>query len=534
MKNRLTHFTLLALTAALTLLPLASCADNEIEDREEQTETNSSLETPDETVDEADIVVTSDYYVTRPESRSPTVESVEKTYAVAIRNALNETTGLSVGIKDDWYRDETEIPALEILVGETNRSESAQVYAELGENEWRVTVVGSKIVIAGATDDALCDAAEYFINTFITGKSEIMIPKNTELSGVPAWGLAETIKVTDGGSYPRMYELADGTLLYGIDGYCFRSSDDGATWSSGVSYMVNDYVENDAGERFPLSVANTAFIQLEDGTILVGYRAIGYADAENTTYYTKLQVSQSVDGGLTWSFHSIICEYYDYNGNFRGVWEPHFGYLNGVLTCFYANDSYDVVKNYQNIEYLQWIDGEWTNRTVVSDGDKHGSRDGMPVWTQLSTGEYVCAIEGWVDGTTKMCVKLLYSEDGVNWTEPVTIFDGGETYQYAGAPYIVELPDGRLLVCFQANEDASADNSRMRAIVSDGTRVQELTAANFGYAYNVFATPVGRYSLWNSLFVTDKYVYALTGTNGDPSGMLLKRIAVDKFLELVH
>lgn len=533
MKNRFPRrVALLALTAALVALSFGSCAGN---DAENQTETDPSLETTDEAlekVENPDIVITSDYYVTRPESSSA-AESVEKTYAVAIRNALNETTGLSVGIKDDWYRDEAEIPPLEILVGETNRSESAQVYAELAENEWRVTVAGSKIVIAGATDDALCDAAEYFINTFITGKSEIMIPIDMEQSGTPVWGLGETIKVADGGSYPRMYELADGTLLYGIDGYCFRSSDDGATWSSGVSYMVNDYVENDAGERFPLSVANTAFIQLEDGTILVGYRAIGYADAANATYYTKLQVSQSVDGGLTWSFHSIICEYYDYNGNFRGVWEPHFGYLNGVLTCFYANDSYDVVKQYQNIEYLQWIDGEWTNRTVVSDGDKHASRDGMPVWTQLSTGEYVCAIEGWVDGTTKMCIKLLYSEDGINWTEPVTIFDDNG-YRYAGAPYIVELPDGRLLVCFQANEDASADNSRMRAIVSDGTRVQELTAANFGYAYNVFATPVGRYSLWNSLFVTDKYVYALTGTNGDPSGMLLKRIAVDKFLESVH
>lgn len=527
MKNRLMQFILLM----WIILTLGSCADHEIEER---IENDLVLVTADEAIDQTSFCITSDYVVTRPEAHSPSDDSYEKIFAMAIRSALNATEGLSVALRDDWYYDEANIPTFEILVGETNRRESAQVYAELGEYEWCVKAAAGKIVVAGSNEEALRDASAYFINTFVTGKSEIVIPENTDHRETLPWGLAQTIKVSNFGSYPRMYELADGTLLYGIDGYCFRSVDGGTTWSDGVSYKVNDYVENENGEKFPLTVANTAFIQLEDGTLLVGYRAIGYADSTEKIYYTKLQVSQSIDGGLTWSFHSIICEYYDDNGNFRGVWEPHFGYLNGILTCFYANDSYDVVGQYQNIEYLQWIDDEWTNRTVVCDGDKHSSRDGMPVWMQLSTGEYVCVIEGWAEGTTKMCIKLLYSEDGISWTEPVTIFDGEDDYQYAGAPYIVELSDGRLLISFQSNESADADRARMRSIVSDGTRIQNLTAANFGCTYNVFDTPVGRYSLWNSLFVTDQYIYALTGTNGNPSGMLLKRIAVDTFLESIH
>ena len=39
----------------------------------------------------------------------------------------------------------------------------------------------------------------------------------------------EPIRVTVRGTYPRLYKLSDGTLLCGIDGYCFRSEDDGLT-----------------------------------------------------------------------------------------------------------------------------------------------------------------------------------------------------------------------------------------------------------------------------------------------------------------
>ena len=360
---------------------------------------------------------------------------------------------------------------------------------------------------------------------------EVIVPPETEaevkLISV-SFADVDPIRVTSKGTYPRLYKLSDGTLLCGIDGYCFRSEDDGLTWSQGVDYRRN-YVVKDSGRIFELACANTAFYQFDDGTLLVAYRATGFVDPDNKVFCTKLLVSQSTDGGKSWKAHSTICEYYDQNGKTRGVWEPHFGMIDGVLTCFYANDSYDVVNKYQHIEFMQWINGEWTNRTVVSNGDEHNSRDGMPVWQRLSSGKYVCVIEGWVPNGTELCIKLLYSDDGFNWSEPVIIYRAKNGT--CGAPYVVQLPTGQLYITFQTNENFEGriphSEPKMYAIISDGTDVEGLTEENFSEPENVFGIADGEYALWNSIYLSDNYLYVATHTNSAAlSGTLIKRISL--------
>ncbi len=341
------------------------------------------------------------------------------------------------------------------------------------------------------------------------------------------------IRVTVKGTYPRLYKISDGTLLCGIDGYCFRSEDEGLTWSNGFDYRRN-YVVRNAEGVFELACANTAFYQLEDGTLLAAYRATGYINKEKTVFCTKILVSQSTNGGKRWSAHSTICEYYDNNGKTRGVWEPHFGMIDGVLTCFYANDSFYVVEKYQHIEYMQWIDGEWTNRTVVSNGDDHNSRDGMPVWQRLSNGKYICAIEGWVPGGTALCIKLLWSDDGVNWSKPVIVYRAKNGT--CGAPYVVELPTGQLYLTFQTNENlkggAPLSEPKMYGIISDGTPIEKISAKNFSKPENVFCIADGEYGLWNSIYLTDKFLYIATHTNySELPGTLIKRIPIDNLYE---
>ena len=342
----------------------------------------------------------------------------------------------------------------------------------------------------------------------------------------------DPIRVTTQGTYPRLYKLSDGALLCGIDGFCFRSEDEGLTWKRGVDYRKN-YIVRDSSGIYELTCANTAFYQLEDGTLLVAYRATGYINKEKTVFCTKILVSQSSDGGKSWKEHSTICEYYDNNGKTRGVWEPHFGLIDGVLTCFYANDSYDVVKKYQHIEYMQWIDGKWTNRTVVSNGDAHNSRDGMPVWQRLSNGKYICAIEGWVPGGTELCIKLLWSDDGVKWSTPVIVYRAKNGT--CGAPYVVELPTGQLYLTFQTNENMNGrvplSNPKMYGMISDGTPVEKITAKNFSEPENVFGIEDGEYGLWNAIYLSDNYLYIATHTNhAELPGTLIKRISLDELM----
>lgn len=500
-----------------------------ITETEDTTETETETETETQTPPEpTTVTVTAEYSILVPHSVSTVVNGLSK----HLRSNLAKQCDIRVRLLDDAEVPAADASPYEIVIGLTDRPESIALAENLQGHEWSVTVKDQKIYIVGKTDHSLLCAFNYFNAEYIEGKDTVTLDKDFHFVGNRSINLfenGETVRVHSGGSYPRIYQLRDGTLLYGIDGWCFRSEDDGATWSSGSDYRQNYHVTDEAGNTYALSCANTAFYEMEDGTILVAYRATGHVAPNSARFCTKILVSQSTDGGKTWSAHSTMCEYYDEDGLFRGTWEPHFGLLNGVLTAFYANDSRSVVNNtdYQHIEYVQWIDGEWTNRTIVANGLEHISRDGMPVWQQLSDGRYVCAIEGWLPNSTALAIQLFYSDDGITWSEPVTIYQA--LNGVVGAPYVVEIPGtNRLVVSFQTSENLEGDEAfsevRMFSIVSDGTPIDQIGSENFSAAENVFGTEPNKYSIWNGLYVTDKYLYACTGTNGDPSGMLLKRV----------
>jgi len=83
----------------------------------------------------------------------------------AMHTRLTELSGADNAIaKDtDSAADSSE---KEILIGSTDRAESAQVEESLIINEFAVAVVGNKIVIDGLTDTTLIYAIEYFSNTY--------------------------------------------------------------------------------------------------------------------------------------------------------------------------------------------------------------------------------------------------------------------------------------------------------------------------------------------------------------------------------
>ncbi len=56
----------------------------------------------------------------------------------------------------------------EILVGNTNRPETAEVYGKLAGNEYAVAVVGNKVVIVGTNERFTSEALAYFVETYLT------------------------------------------------------------------------------------------------------------------------------------------------------------------------------------------------------------------------------------------------------------------------------------------------------------------------------------------------------------------------------
>ena len=502
--NMLTRTLSLALSILLCVTPLISC--------------NSNKGNTDK--GGAEIHLSDKYVITRPEKASEMVKSCAK----ELRTAYQEQ-GLELEIKDDWAKSESDIPELEILLGDTSRPESARLKESFGENTaWKIGVDGKKLVIAADSDRALANAVSELVTKLIKKGEGINIMSTFTLSADKSgentpieflWKDGEESVIKSGSWGPRVYTLSNGTVIAGYEtssGIRTSTSTDGA----------KSFKKEASASFYPsLACANVNLFEHE-GKVYLAYRATG---AVENGFYTSLQLSVSENGGKSWEKHSTIAEYTQADGAFRGVWEPYLGLLNGKLTCFYANDSSSVTPM-QNIEYLVWNGTSWGERTVVSEGTAHNSRDGMPVWTRLSSGEYVCVIESSSarDSGHPFVIQILYSRDGKKWSIPVTVYTPTTNGSKAGAPGIVELPSGQLVISFQTDEDATQKGdgtSVMKTITSDGTEIKKLKAKNFTKSDNVFGTPDGEGSVWTGIWYCDGWLYAAAGTS---KGSSLKKI----------
>lgn len=84
-----------------------------------------------------------------------------------LKAAIRTYTGASVKCKDDFLGHSTAAATHEILIGTTNREESAAAMTGLRAGEFTITVQGEKLVIGGLTERATENAVARFINDFL-------------------------------------------------------------------------------------------------------------------------------------------------------------------------------------------------------------------------------------------------------------------------------------------------------------------------------------------------------------------------------
>lgn len=114
-----------------------------------------------------------DYVIIRSDISSKEITSA----AISLRKAVNETIGYDITLTTDWIKNTEDIPAAakEIIIGETNRSESITIGTELKYDDYiiKYDTASERIIILGGSDFATETAVNFFINNFLNNKTNM-------------------------------------------------------------------------------------------------------------------------------------------------------------------------------------------------------------------------------------------------------------------------------------------------------------------------------------------------------------------------
>lgn len=552
MFNRAKRFVAVLLALITVVLCVPACQSTTPQD-------TANTSTPEEPP--TDIMITEDYKII--------YEAGADKSSSRVRNAIRNITGKTPDAKTSDKVSERS--NYEILIGNTGFEESIDFINTLNNKEYGVKVIkaeGSvKIVIAAISSDHTGYAAEMFESEYISSDKNMpyLLKEETTVKTVPDEDQSHlnfaglqfeeeiiTVTPTTGAAYTRMATLKDGRIIciYGAKGagdataqiYAIYSSDKGLTWSDRVPVTANI-------DGPDLVCANGVPFQLEDGTILVAYRANEPVDRDEVgvtgRYHSSIRIMASTDNGQTYQRHSIVWDLQEegiqkWKSSF-GLWEPHFGILNGELACFFAigKSVYDYNHIINSIDIFVWRNNTWVRANYTSDEVPGAIKNGMPVWQPISEGGYILAIESTQNQklSTKniLTTKLLTSKDGIHWVNQCDVYIPDVYKRRSGAPYIVQLPDGRFVVSYMTDEDAKTPsetgNDKMILKISvsvSGKTAYDLSGeADFEGPFNVLEVPVGYEATYGGLMVDDEYLYVYSYTNYPSKQIVLRRARLD-------
>ncbi len=127
---------------------------------------------------------------------------------VKLRATIKDKYGIQIKVIDDFEKPGTDPSTrhpFEILVGDTNREESAQAVEAIAYNDTVIAAVGDRVVISGGNNEAVVRAVDIFIEKYLTDGS---LSLSSDLLDI---GKAEYSKqnITIGGA-----PISDYTVVY--------------------------------------------------------------------------------------------------------------------------------------------------------------------------------------------------------------------------------------------------------------------------------------------------------------------------------
>ncbi|MBE6607607.1 MAG: exo-alpha-sialidase [Ruminococcaceae bacterium] len=409
----------------------------------------------------------------------PDVTSKDITETVSnFKKLLLTFTGAELKVESDWYNPSQKLDesACEILVGNTNRTLSADVAKELeeteDENSFIIKVTDNKIAILGKNDDMTKKALKYFLVNYAkvvdnTSKTVNLTKEHCEIktadpdsvlfSNFTEFNIELRTTVTAPSTkfavgtyeYPTMIKLQyngehNGTLLSTLEsgdtGYrILKSTDDGANWEQIASVRDNlnkNYVTTWMPFLYelPVDIGN-----YKAGTIILAATSRNRSGEDFEISTITLYVSTDI--GKSWK---TICNVDKAGGLSWGVWEPFLIYDEGTkrLYCFYSDDSDP--NHDQKLVYKYTTDLKtWSElKECVACADP-ALRPGMISIAKMNNGEYAMAFE--MVGISGSPIYLKKTKDLDDWGDvadygtPVKSTDG---ITFGSAPWCSWTPAG--------------------------------------------------------------------------------------------
>lgn len=324
-----------------------------------------------------------------------------------------------------------------------------------------------------------------------------------------------TLTYVGPGGYARIARLDSKQLLLSLEhagkSFVRHSLDEGRTW--GEPILAADFAHGAA--------ANPELLVLRDRTIWLLYNERPRAGS-GKPFTIRLTVSR--DGGKTWTARTEPL-YVAGTRAEEGCWEPSAIEMpDGEIRVFFANEAPYPDSNEQEITMLGTRDRGETFSPPTGFAFRAGARDGMPVPARLADGSVVVAIEDsglTPDGQMKPVLVHLARDhetqtlpvhpgSAARWPAIERDWPGG---LYAGAPYLVAMPDGTTVLSVQSIE-FSKEQQMVVYLGNPGAR-------GFANPTRPFPVDPGHSARWNSLFAKAQgIVTAASGTTiGGKSGI---------------
>lgn len=169
--------------------------------------------------------------------------------------------------------------ALEILIGKTSYAESQQVLNDTGYGEWKVCVVGNKIVVTAYSEQAVQTAVTKLIVEIKNGSTDdgvIRLPANIELSGC-LYKSANYLPSYSDDKYPEIIDSGDDTSLAVINDTSLEEYDHYLAKLEALGYTY--YTSNKMAENY--------FATYHNGEYLIHAGYYGYEKAARITIEPK-------------------------------------------------------------------------------------------------------------------------------------------------------------------------------------------------------------------------------------------------------